>query len=69
MYAEVSVMVESLAPLCVYSFTGFKRNCPSYCVYIVVVSFSGGGKRSIRKKPPTAASHWQTLSHNVVSWS
>ena len=35
--------------------------------YIVVVSFTGGGNRSTRKKSPTFASHWQTLSHNVVS--
>ena len=36
-------------------------------LYIVVIRFIGGGKRSTRRKPPTRASHWQTLSHNVVS--
>jgi hypothetical protein len=29
----------------------------------MVVSFIGGGNR---RKPQTVASHWQTLSHNVV---
>jgi len=50
-----------------------------YFSYIVAVSTSGGGNRSTRRNPPTAASyglpqikreywlHWQTLSHNVVS--
>jgi len=31
----------------------------------IAVSFIGGGNWSTRRKP--AASHWQTLSHNVVS--
>jgi hypothetical protein len=31
------------------------------------VSFIRGGNRSTRRKPPTSASHWQTLSHNVAS--
>jgi hypothetical protein len=37
--------------------------------YIVAVNFIGGGNQSTRRKAPTvpAASHWQTLSHNVVS--
>jgi hypothetical protein len=29
-------------------------------------SFIGGGNRSTRRKPSPVASHWQTLSHNVV---
>jgi len=36
-----------------------------YFNYIVVVSFIGGENWSTRRKPST--SHWQTLSHNVVS--
>jgi len=27
----------------------------------------GWGNRSTRRKPPTSTSHWQTLSHKVVS--
>jgi len=33
----------------------------------MVYSFSGGGNRTTQRKPPPVASHWQTLSHNVVS--
>jgi hypothetical protein len=46
-----------------------KNNWQQYFRYIVEVSFIGGGDRSIRWKPPTrpVASHWQALSHNVVS--
>ena len=33
----------------------------------MAVSFIGGGNRSTRRKPSTCRSHWQTLSHNVVS--
>ena len=37
-------------------------------LYIVDVSFIGGGNTSARRKPPTClASHWQTLWHTVVS--
>jgi hypothetical protein len=32
--------------------------------FIVAVSFTGGGNRRTQRKP--VASHWQTLSHNVV---
>jgi hypothetical protein len=39
----------------------------TYFNYIVVVSFTGGGNRSTRKKHRHCTSHWQTLSHNVVS--
>ena len=39
----------------------------TYFNYIVVVSFTGGGNRSTRKKHRHSTSHWQTLSHNVVS--
>jgi hypothetical protein len=35
-----------------------------YLSYIVAVSFIGGGNQSTRVP---VASHWQTLSHNVVS--
>ena len=35
--------------------------------YIVVVSFIGGEKRSSRENNHPIASHWPTLSHNVVS--
>ena len=35
--------------------------------YIVAVSFIGGGNWSGWRKPLTCTSHWQTLSHNVVS--
>jgi len=35
-----------------------------FFIYIVAVSFIGGGNRSTRRKPPTAASHRQL--HNVV---
>jgi len=38
-----------------------------YSNYILTISFIGGGNRSTQIKPPTATSHWQTLSHNVVS--
>jgi hypothetical protein len=34
-----------------------------YFSYIVAVSFIGGGNQSTRR---SVASHWQTLSHNVV---
>ena len=34
---------------------------------MVTISFIGGGNWSTRRKQPTSASHWQTLSHNVVS--
>jgi hypothetical protein len=35
--------------------------------YIEGVSFIGVGNRSTRRKPPTCASHWQSLSHVVSS--
>jgi ABC-type anion transport system duplicated permease subunit len=38
-----------------------------YFSYIVAVSFIGEENRSTRKKHLPAASHWQSLSHNVVS--
>ena len=38
-------------------------------LYIVAVSFIGGGNRSTRRKLLTCASHWQTLSHNVPPWA
>ena len=38
----------------------FNTNC-------LVVSFIGGGKQSAGENHRPAASHWQTLSHNVVS--
>jgi hypothetical protein len=33
----------------------------------IIFQLYGGGNRSIRRKPSPAASHWQTLSHNVIS--
>jgi len=63
---------------CLVLFLWFYRICRSpdqkglvlWCLmplfsYIVVVSFIGGGNRSTWRKPAT--SHWQTLSHDVVS--
>ena len=45
-----------------------RRHFQQYCSYMVAVSFIGGENLSTRRKPPTfRASHWQTLSHNVVS--
>ena len=38
-----------------------------YFSYIVAVSFLGGGNRSTRENYQPIASHWQTLSHTVVS--
>jgi len=38
-----------------------------YLGYIVAVSFMGGGNRRARESHWPAASHWQTLSHKVVS--
>jgi hypothetical protein len=38
-----------------------------YHTYILVVSFIGEGNRSTGEKHRPVASHWQTLSHNVVS--
>ena len=37
-----------------------------YFSYIFVVSFIGGGTRVPRVNHQPVASHWQTLSHNVV---
>jgi hypothetical protein len=37
----------------VIRFYGVKRHCQQYFSYIVVVSFIGGGNRSIRRKQPT----------------
>ena len=45
------------------AYVGNPRHFQQYFSYIVVVSFIGGEKRSTRWKP--AASHWQTLSHNI----
>jgi len=38
-----------------------------YFSYIVVVSFIGGGNRSIQRKPPTCRKSLTALSHTVVS--
>jgi len=38
-----------------------------YFRYIMAVSFIGGGTGVPGKNHWSAASHWQTLSHNVVS--
>jgi hypothetical protein len=35
--------------------------------YIVAASFIGGGNRVPRENHRPVVSHWQTLSHNVVS--
>ena len=44
------------------------RHFQQYFSYIVAVSFIGAGNWSTRKKHHRpVASHWQTLSHNVVS--
>jgi hypothetical protein len=34
--------------------------------HFIGTRFIGGGSWRTRRKPPTCASHWQTLSHNVV---
>ena len=41
-----------------------KCHLQQYFGYIVAVGFIGGGNR---RKPLAAESHWQSLSHNVVS--
>ena len=47
---------------------GVYRHFQQYFSFIVAVSFIvGGKKRRTRRKSPPVASHWQTLSHNVVS--
>ena len=38
-----------------------------YSTYIVAVGFIGGWNRNTRRNHRPAASHWQTLSYNVVS--
>ena len=44
------------------------RHFQQYFSYIVAVIFVGAGNRSTRNKTHRpVASHWQTLSHNVVS--
>jgi hypothetical protein len=43
---------------------GVSRHFQQYFNYIVAICFIGGGNRSARRKPPTAAR--QTLSHNFV---
>jgi hypothetical protein len=47
-------------------FMVFNATFSIFC-YIVAVSFIGGVNRSTRRKPPTAASHWQSLFHNDAS--
>ena len=47
---------------------GVSRRFQQYLSFIVAVSFIVSGKnRRTRRKSPPVASHWQTLSHNVVS--
>jgi len=52
------------------------RDCEVYYTYVKGIrirvimfnaTFIGGWNRSTRRKGPTSSSHWQTLSHNVVS--
>jgi len=45
----------------------FNATFAQYLIYIVAVSFIGEGNRNTRRRSPSVASHWQTLSHNVVS--
>ena len=45
------------------------RHFQQYFSYIMAISFIGGGNRSTRENHLPVASHWQTLSHNVVSTS
>ena len=44
----------------------FNATFAQYLIYIVAVRFIGGGNRNTRRRPPSVASHCQTLSHNVV---
>ena len=46
---------------------GDSRHFQKYFSYIVVVSFIGGRNRSTKRNHRPVASHWQTLSHNVIS--
>ena len=46
---------------------GVKCHFQQYFSYNMEVSFIGGGYQSTPEKKKPAASHWQTLSHNVVS--
>jgi hypothetical protein len=43
-----------------------QRHFQQYFSYIAPVSFIGGENRSTQSNHRPAASHWQTLSHNVV---
>ena len=46
---------------------GVYRPFQQYFSYIVAVSFIGGENWSTGEYHRTVASHWQTLSYNVVS--
>jgi len=43
-----------------FRFSGFFK-------FFIIVNFIGGGNRVPRETHQAAASHWQTLSHNVAS--
>jgi len=45
----------------------FNNNYMYSYMYIMVVSFIGGGTGVFRENHRPVTSHWQTLSHNVVS--
>jgi hypothetical protein len=47
-------------------FDGYWCHFQQYFSFIVVVSFIGGGLRETGENYRPVASHWQTLSHNVV---
>ena len=59
-------MLSSKYPRLVYVY-GAECHFQQYFSYIVAISFIGGRNRSTQRKPMTYQSHWQTLSHNVVS--
>jgi len=45
---------------------GVLRHFQQYFIYIVAVSFIGGGNRRTWRKPPTCRKSLKTLSHNGV---
>ena len=47
-------------------FDGVKRHFQQYFSYVMTISFISEGNRGHRENHLPIASHWQTLSHNVV---
>jgi hypothetical protein len=66
-YSEKDMLINNYCTCLRVKVNVFQHHFQQYFNYIVAVFLIGGVNQSTRKKHRLAASHWQTLSYNVVS--